>query len=348
MATGFLAFLIALVTSFAITIPVRQFALRLGMVDRPGPRKIHLEPVPLLGGIAIYVGMILALLVCCSGKVPSQIFGILAAASLLLLVGTLDDRGLLHHQLKLFLAMPVAGLVVLSAGVRAQIFSTVFPGTFGSIADAVVTVFWITGITAAFSILDYMDGLCAGIAAVASFFFVILANLNGQMLVGTLAAVVAGGSLGFLVWNFSPAKIFMGDGGAMLLGFLLGTLALKLRITAVTHHAVWLAPIFVLAVPIFDTALVSVSRLRRGLVPFTSPGKDHIGHRLANAGLGTCISVLAMYAMGLGGGLLAILATRLNSLWIAALAGVLVLALMVAIALLECLPYERQGSESIP
>ena len=348
MATGFLAFAIGLVTSLAITIPVRKFAVRVGMVDRPGPRKIHLEPIPLLGGIAIYAGVILALLVCYSGKTFSQILGILAAATLLLLVGTLDDRGLLHHQLKLFLAMPAAGLIVLSAGVRAQIFSTLLPGGFGSVADAVATVCWITGITAAFSILDYMDGVCAGVAAVAALFMAILASLNGQVLISTLAAAVAGAALGFLGWNFSPARIFMGDGGAMLLGFLVATSALGLRLTAISPHAFWLAPIFILAVPIFDTALVCVSRLRRGLVPFASPGKDHAGHRLANSGLGKRTSVLTMYAMGLGGGILAILATRLKSFSILMLAGALLLCLIGAIALMEYLPYERQDPRSTP
>src|SRR5579863_8381193 len=151
MATGFLTFTIALITSLAVTIPVRQFALRIGMVDQPGPRKIHLEPVPLLGGIAIYAAVILAMLVSYPGDALSQLLAILAAATLLLLVGTLDDRGLLHHQLKLFLAMPAAALIVLSSGIRADIFSTLLPGRYRSVADATLTVFWITGITAAFS-----------------------------------------------------------------------------------------------------------------------------------------------------------------------------------------------------
>jgi UDP-GlcNAc:undecaprenyl-phosphate/decaprenyl-phosphate GlcNAc-1-phosphate transferase len=327
---------------------VRKFALRTGMVDWPGPRKIHLKPIPLMGGISIYAGVILALFVSYPGQGLRQILAILAAATLLLLVGTLDDRGLLHHQLKLFLAMPVAGVLVLSSGVHAEIFFAVLPRPFSSWADALLTIFWITGITAAFSILDYMDGVCAGVAALSSVFLAILANLNGQKLVGTLAAAVAGAALGFLVWNFSPAKIFMGDGGAMLLGFLVATLALELRVNAVSPQASWLAPIFVLAVPIFDTALVSISRLRRGLVPFTSPGKDHIGHRLVNSGLGTRLSVLSMYSMNLGGGLLAILATRLNSSWTLRLTGILLLFLIAAIVLLEYLPYERQDSRPTP
>jgi UDP-GlcNAc:undecaprenyl-phosphate/decaprenyl-phosphate GlcNAc-1-phosphate transferase len=345
MAAGFLTFTIALVTSLAATVPVGQFAVRIGMVDRPGPRKIHLEPIPLLGGIAIYAAVILAVLVSYPSQTVSEILGILAGATLLLLVGTLDDRGLLHHQVKLFLAMPAAGLIVLSSGTRANIFSTVLPGQLGFLADAGLTVFWITGITAAFSILDYMDGVCAGIAAIASLFLAILASLNGQVLVTTLSAAVLGATLGFLKWNFSPAKIFMGDGGAMLLGFLVATLALKLRVSALSPHAAWLTPVLVLAVPIFDTALVSVSRLRRGLVPFTSPGKDHAGHRLVNSGLGTRASVLTLYAMGVSCGFMAILSTRINTYWVNRLAVLSVLGLIAAIALLECLPYERQNSQ---
>jgi UDP-GlcNAc:undecaprenyl-phosphate GlcNAc-1-phosphate transferase len=275
----------------------------------------------------------------------SEILAILGGSTLLLLVGTLDDRGLLHHQVKLLLAMPIAGLIVLSSGIRADIFSTALPGSFGSLADAALTVFWITGITAAFSILDYMDGVCAGIAAIASLFLVILASLSGQVLVITLSAAVLGATLGFLKWNFSPAKIFMGDGGAMFLGFLVATLALKLRVNAVSPHACWLAPILVLAVPIFDTALVSVSRLRRGLVPFTSPGKDHTGHRLANSGLGTRASVLVLYATGTICGCLAILSTRISTRWVNNLAVLVLLCLIAAIEILECLPYERQNSQ---
>jgi UDP-GlcNAc:undecaprenyl-phosphate GlcNAc-1-phosphate transferase len=192
------------------------------------------------------------------------------------------------------------------------------------------------------SSLDYMDGVCAGVAAIVSLFFAILAILSGQVLVSTLAAAVMGAALGFLRWNFNPAKIFMGDGGAMLLGFLVATLALKLRVGASSRSAIWLVPVLVLAVPIFDTTLVSISRLRRGLLPFTSPGKDHTGHRLANGGLGTRGAVLVMYALGIGFGLLAILSTHLNSGQMEIFAAIVTVSLLGAIGLLERLPYERQ------
>lgn len=346
MTAGLLTFTIALVTSLVITVPVRQFAIRVGMVDYPGPRKIHLQPIPLLGGIAIYFAVILAVFVSKPGEPRSEILAILAGATLLLLVGTFDDRGLLHHQVKLFLAMPVAGLIVFLSGIHAQIFSTLFLGHFNSTVDAAVTVFWITGITASFSILDYMDGLCAGIAAISSLFLAILAILNGQVLISALAAAVTGAALGFLRWNFSPAKIFMGDGGAMLLGFFVGTLALELRVNSVAQKAGWLTPVLILAVPIFDTTLISISRLRRGLLPFTSPGKDHTGHRLANSGLSTRASVLILYAIGFALGLLAILSTRLASGELVTMSAVLLLGLSGAIAILEHLPYEQQRSRT--
>jgi UDP-GlcNAc:undecaprenyl-phosphate GlcNAc-1-phosphate transferase len=346
MTAGLLTFAVALVASLVITLPVRQFAVHIGMVDQPGPRKIHLQPIPLLGGIAIYTSVLLGLVVSKSGEPLSGILAILAGATLLLVVGTLDDRGLLHHQLKLFVAMPLAGLIVLSSGIHARVFSTLLPGAFSSVADSVMTVLWITAITAAFSILDYMDGLCAGIAAVSSFFLAILALLSGQLLAGTLAAAVTGAALGFLRWNFSPAKIFMGDGGAMLLGFLVATLALELRMNGTSRKITWLALILVIAAPIFDTTLVSVSRLRRGLIPFTSPGKDHTGHRLANSGLSMRASVLIMYAAGVGFGLLAIVSTRLNPAQLIKLAVIVLICLVAAIALLERLPYEQQDPRS--
>ena len=348
MVAVLLAFTVALVASLGLTVPVRQFALRVGMVDHPGPRKVHLQPIPLLGGIAIYSGVLLAILVSVSGPAITETLGILAGATLVILVGTLDDRGLLHHQVKLFVGMPIAGLILLAAGIHAQFFSVLSPGHASSVADGVLTVFWVTGVIASFSIFDYMDGLCAGIAAIASLFFAILALFSGQVLVSTLAAAVMGAALGFLRWNFNPAKIFMGDGGAMLLGFLMATLALKLRMNGVSHGAEWVVPILVLGVPLFDTLLVTISRSRRGLLPFATPGKDHTGHRLANWGLGTRRAVVALYACGVIFGMLALLASRLSSWGAGGLAAVVGVSALAGVALLETAPYERQKRKPQP
>ena len=342
MTAVLIAFTFALLASLGLTVPVRQLALRVGMVDHPGPRKVHLTPIPLLGGLAIYCGVVLAILVAIKGEAWGQMVGILAGATLVALVGVLDDRGLLHHQIKLFVGMPGAAIILLASGVRAQVFSTILGGQAGRLADAALTILWVVGITAAFSIFDHMDGLCAGVAAMAALFFTIFATLSGQVLVSTLAAAVLGAAVGFLRWNFNPAKIFMGDGGAMFLGFLMATLALKLRPSEPPQANSWLIPVLILGVPIFDTTLVSISRSRRGLLPFASPGKDHTAHRLANLGLGQRRAVLALYALGAVFGLVALVVKHLPARQSYALAGVMAAAMLVAVALLESAPFDRQ------
>src|SRR5712691_10680555 len=342
MAAGVLAFFIALFGSVMLVVPVRVIALRVGMVDLPGPRKVHLTPIPLLGGVAIYLAVILAVLFAFHGPARTQIAGILLGATLVAAVGILDDRGLLHHQVKLFAGMPLAAAILLVSEIRAQFFSVILGGRSGDLLDAALTVVWVVGITASFSILDHMDGLCAGVAAMASVFFTLLAYLNGQTLVTTLAAAVLGAAAGFLRWNFKPAKIFMGDGGAMFLGFLMATLGLKLRPADSPLPTSWLVPVLILGVTIFDTTLVTISRSRRGLLPFATPGKDHVAHRLANLGLGQRGAVLTLYGLGGVFGLLALGVSRLPVGQGYALAALTLLAVLTAVVLLERAPYERQ------
>ncbi|HXQ25760.1 MAG TPA: MraY family glycosyltransferase [Candidatus Acidoferrales bacterium] len=342
LPSDLIAFAVALLGSLGLTVPVRRLALRYGMVDQPGPRKVHLRPIPLLGGIAIYLGFVLAILLTLHGAPKQQIAGILAGATLLATVGLLDDGGLLHHQVKLFVGMPAAALFLLASGIRAQIFSTFISGPVGVALDCALTILWVVGVTASFSILDHMDGLCAGIAAFAAGFFTISATLNGQTMVRTLGAAALGAALGFLRWNFNPAKIFMGDGGAMFLGFLMAALALKIRPEGAEFPATWLVPVLILGVPIFDTTLVSISRARRGLLPFTSPGKDHAAHRLSNLGLGHRGAVLAMYCLATSFGLLALIVPYVSPGTAYLLAGILSVVGLLAILLLESAPYERQ------
>jgi UDP-GlcNAc:undecaprenyl-phosphate GlcNAc-1-phosphate transferase len=347
MAAGVLAFFIALFSSLMLIVPVRALALRVGMVDLPGPRKVHLQPIPLLGGLAMYGGVMLAILFAFDGAARAQSAGIVTGATLVAAVGFLDDRGWLHHQVKLFVAMPLAAGILLASGIHAQVFGVLLSGNIGSVLDAALTIFWVVGITASFSILDHMDGLCAGVAAMASIFFVMLAYLNGQTLVSTLAAAVLGASTGFLRWNFKPAKIFMGDGGAMFLGFLMATLGLKLRLEQANHLSGWLAPLLILGVTIFDTTLVTISRLRRGLLPFATPGKDHAAHRLANLGLGQRGAVLGLYSLGAFSGGAAVLVAYTparGALLMAVIAGVLIL---LGVALLERAPYETQARKPV-
>ena len=350
--TDLIAFGVALIASLGLTIPVRRLAIRYGMVDRPGPRKVHLKPMPLLGGIAIYLGFMLAILFAVHAAPKQQIAGILSGASLVALIGFMDDGGLLHHQIKLFVGMPASAFFLIATGIRAQLFSQFIPGTLGAVLDGCFTVLWVMGITASFSILDHMDGLCAGIAAVAAAFFTLEAALNGQVLVRTLAAATFGAALGFLRWNFNPAKIFMGDGGAMFLGFLMATLGLKIRTESIEFPFNWLVSVLILVVPIFDTTLVSISRSRRGLLPFTSPGKDHTAHRLSNLGLGHRGAVLLLYSLGACGGALALVVSRLRPGATYAIIAALIVLALVGIFFLETAPYERQAklpkSTSVP
>ena len=344
MLTGVLIFAIAFTTSFGLTGPIRRLALHLGMVDQPNSRKLHQRPMPLLGGLAIYCGTVVAIMFSLEGQPRGQILGILASGTLLLVTGILDDRGVLHHQIKLFVAMPLAASTLVALGIRFHIASELLPVSrrTATSLDLGVTLLWLVGITAAFSILDHMDGLVSGVAAIASLFLTLLAILNGQVLVAPLGAAVFGSSLGFLRWNFKPAKIFMGDGGAMFLGFMVSMLGVKLRLPQTPQTIAWMIPVLLLAVPIFDTTLVTISRSRRGLLPFASPGKDHTAHRLANLRLGQRGAVLVIYGAGVFFGVLAVMVSRLSLQQPLLFGAVLALAVLAGVVLLEKVPYERQ------
>jgi UDP-GlcNAc:undecaprenyl-phosphate GlcNAc-1-phosphate transferase len=345
MLPQLLAILTALVASLTLTPAARRLAVHLGAVDLPGPRKVHLTPMPLWGGLAIYGAATLAVLLFSEfvdHAVRLQIVGVVAAGTLLVVVGSLDDRRLLHPQVKLMGAMPAAALILIVSGVRAGVFVGVFgSGPLWTAADLALTAFWVVGITAAFSILDHMDGLVAGIASIAAAFFLAMAVSGGQILVATLSAAVLGAAVGFLRWNFNPARIFMGDGGAMFLGFMMATLGLKLRVDAGAFSAA-VVPLFVLAVPVFDTTLVTISRSRRGLVPFSSPGKDHTAHRLVTRGFSQRGAVLVMYGTGALGGVCALAAGKLPALGAYALSGAAVAIAAWQIVQLERRAFERQ------
>jgi UDP-GlcNAc:undecaprenyl-phosphate GlcNAc-1-phosphate transferase len=342
MPAGLLAFFISLIASMTLVVPVRALALRVGMVDLPGPRKVHLTPIPLLGGLAMYAAVVIAVLFAFTGAAREQVVGILIGATLVAAVGILDDRGILHHQVKLFIGMPIAAAILMVSGIHAQVFSVILGGRTGNILDAALTVVWVVGITASFSILDHMDGLCAGVAAMASVFFAMIAYLNGQTLVATLAAAVLGAAAGFLRWNFKPAKIFMGDGGAMFLGFLMATLGLKLRLENPSHLVGWVVPLLILGATIFDTTLVTISRSRRGLLPFTTPGKDHAAHRFANLGLGHRGAVLTLYTLGAFSGGAAVLISYLSTRGAALVSVAALTIVFLGVYFLERAPYERQ------
>lgn len=283
-----LIFLLSLALTAVGTPLVRRWALWLGFVDMPASRKLHAEPMPLMGGVAIFGGAILAFIIFLTQfTFTTQVGGILGAMLLVGGVGLVDDRRGLAARYKL-LGQFVAACILIATNVYVKL-------PLPLVANYAITVVWVVGISNAINLLDNMDGLSAGVSGVAAAFLVLMASANGQALVASLAAAVLGACLGFLRYNFKPATIFMGDAGALFLGFVLAVLGLQLRFLHNTPVVTWMVPVLVLGVPIFDTTLVTISRGRRGLNPLTTPGKDHISHRLVELGFSQREAVLVIY-----------------------------------------------------
>ncbi len=317
MTPYFLIAFSALLLAIGSTPLMRRLALRYAVVDAPSGRKIHATPVPLLGGAAIYVSFVLVLIFFGDRFYINQFVGIFSGATFMSLMGVVDDRWGLGSYVKLVGQLFAAGILVFS-GVQIHIF--------GGWLDIVLTMLWVVGITNAMNLLDNMDGLSGGIAMIAAVFFTLLAAMSRQYLVGALAAALAGACAGFLIYNWNPAHIFMGDTGSLFLGFLLSAVAIKMRFPSNSVTVTWMIPLLVLAVPLFDTTLVFVSRLRRGKNPLTTPGKDHLSHRLARLTGSRREAVLLCYLLAGAIGLLAIFLTQ------AALPEAIFVALMVVSA----------------
>jgi UDP-GlcNAc:undecaprenyl-phosphate GlcNAc-1-phosphate transferase len=322
-----LIFLTALIFS-ALSVPlVRRVALRVGVVDVPNARKVHTAPVPLLGGAAIYAGFMLALVALGDRFYIRELVGIFLGATLVSLFGVADDRWGMHAYLKLGVQL-LAGVILVLGGTQVRLFEQEW-------LNWALTLLWVVGMTNALNLLDNMDGLSGGVTTVAAAFFLLLAAMSGQYLVGAMAAALIGACVGFLRYNLNPATIFMGDTGAPFLGFLLAALAIKLRFPSNVPWVTWLVPVCVLALPIFDTSLVFFSRLRRGKNPLTTPGKDHVSHRLAALGLTRREAVLTCYLIGCGCGMVAVYISQASAPDAYVAAGLLALAGLAGIAWFE-------------
>jgi len=287
-------------------VPVlRWLALRMGFLDQPDDgRKDQARPVPLLGGPAMFLAAVVALLLAHGRGLPESVRGSMLAGALVALLGLLDD----HRPLSAWLRLAVqagAGVLLVVHGVQVRLD---FLPAAGNLA---LTLFWVLAITNAMNLLDNMDGLSAGVAAIASAWMVLLGVWNAQPLVAPVAAALLGACLGFLRYNLPPARIYMGDSGAYFLGFFLALLSLQLRFRGQDEAATWAVPLLLLAVPLLDTGLVVVSRLRRGVHPFT-PGRDHLSHRLVRLGLDKPRAVQVLWAAGALSGAVGILVSRLE------------------------------------
>ncbi|MCK6580544.1 MAG: undecaprenyl/decaprenyl-phosphate alpha-N-acetylglucosaminyl 1-phosphate transferase [Anaerolineae bacterium] len=297
-------------TALGMTPLSRAIALRLGVVDKPNQRKLHTDHKPLMGGLAIFAGFTLAILLFVLPHHLLELGALLLGAALLAVVGLIDDRYDLGIRVKLVAQAVAAGILILG-GIHIQLFNT-------PLLDYPLTVLWVVTLTNAVNFLDNMDGLSAGLSAIAGLYFTFLAYNEGVALVGVLAAALAGSAIGFLIYNFNPASTFMGDMGALVLGFVLSALGIELRFGAQPLSVTWMVPILVLALPLFDICLVVFTRLSEGRSPGQA-GKDHTSHRLLSLGLSQRRAIFVLYGGCAVFGALGVLVSREppeRALWI--------------------------------
>ncbi|MBI3321172.1 MAG: hypothetical protein HYZ91_02765 [Candidatus Omnitrophica bacterium] len=290
--------------TFLLTPLVRAFAVRYGWVARPVEDRWGRRVVARLGGVAMFVGFMTALVVWAPAG-PS-VRGLLVGASLVFLLGLLDDLRRMRPYTKLIAQLAIGCIMVLS-GIRIELVQWPWP-------SIPLSVFWFVLVMNAFNLLDNMDGLAAGVGAIAAGFCTVHSVLLGQWTVATIAAGVSGICLGFLCYNVPPAKIFMGDSGSHLLGLSLAAVALLGN----WHHSAQLisvlaVPTLVLAVPIFDTCFVTAQRLAHHQHPFVG-GRDHVSHRLAILGLSTRQTVLVFYGVSICLGFLSVVSAAFKPL----------------------------------
>jgi UDP-GlcNAc:undecaprenyl-phosphate GlcNAc-1-phosphate transferase len=346
---------ISFVISWWLTFAMRRIAPRLGFVDRPGGRKIHAKSKPLGGGVGIFWGFAIPLIVAliaiplihvASDPAPwwapyrsgfigqmSLIGTFLGAALALHIMGLIDDRRALGPYLKLVVQLAAAAALVIPFR-QMRVLTALGPGV-----SIIASILWIAAITNAFNFLDNMDGLSAGIAAVATMAFLITTLLIGQWFVAASLALLLGALVGFLCFNFPPASIFMGDSGSLVIGFILGVLTV--RTTFLTpgqdFGAGWyavFAPVIVLAVPLYDLIVVSVIRLSRGRSPFIGD-TNHFSHRLVARGMSRRTAVLCLYLLTAATSVAAILLPHVTTPFAAMLIFVQTLLVLGVVALLE-------------
>ena len=354
---------ISFVVSWLLTFAMIRVAPRLGFVDKPGGRKIHANPKPLGGGVAIFLGIALPMLLglvlvnfagdslvrrfdnrqevydlVAGGQYQTPLsLGLLAALLVMHAMGLFDDRKALGPGVKLFIQLAVTTILVIGFKMRA--LTALDAMGLGIWPSLVVTVLWIAAITNAFNFLDNMDGLSAGVAAVAATAFLITALLIGQWFVAATLALLLGALLGFLCFNFAPARIFMGDSGSLVIGFLLGVLTV--RTTFLPKGQDWgagwyavFAPLIVLAVPLYDLIVVSVIRISRGKNPFVGD-TNHFSHRLVARGMSRRTAVLTLYLLTAATSVAAILLPYVTSTFAAMLIFAQTLLVLGVVALLE-------------
>jgi UDP-GlcNAc:undecaprenyl-phosphate/decaprenyl-phosphate GlcNAc-1-phosphate transferase len=314
----------AILATLAITPLAIKVAIRFQLIDEPNssPHKVHQRPMPKAGGLAI--GLVIISINLLSGNLQSDVIrAILLASSIIFLFGLWDDTHKLSPGWKL-VGQILATIILISQGIHIRMLGSM------TLLNMTLTLIWTIGITNAFNLVDSMDGLAIGLAAIASAFFMLVTVDAAQPALSLLSAIILGSSIGMLYFNTLPAHTFLGDSGAQFLGFILAALGIAYTPPGLPQPSSWFVPILLLSVPIFDTSLVVVSRLRHKR-PIYQAGLDHTYHRLINLGLPSSRAVLTMHLFAIVSGCLAFMALPLPPLWANA---IFILALLVGSLLL--------------
>ena len=294
------AFIVSFAFTFATTPLVRRFAFKIGAIDKPKDnRRMHKKPTPRIGGLAIIFGFTVATL--CFAQPSRQLYGTLAGAAIIAVMGVIDDCKNLPAKLK-FVIQIIAALVVVFAGdIKIDVFTNpnflsdnpywVLPEWL----SVTLTVIWIVFITNAVNFIDGLDGLAAGVSAIMSISLVFISIRVGEYSIAILGIALMGSCFGFLPFNFNPAKIFMGDTGSTFLGFMLATLSIQgvFKSYAVISFAV---PLLILGLPLFDALFAMIRRILRGQSPMTAD-RGHLHHRLVDMGFSQKQTVFILYAI---------------------------------------------------
>lgn len=331
-----IAFVAALIMSLALTPFVKRFAEWVGAMDQPNQRKVHTRTMPRLGGLAIFlafIGTFFIVLPALPEYNANAVWGLLAGSSIIVLIGALDDKFDLSARVK-FLAQLAAAGVVVAFGLKINIGLIDLP--FGDNTwlqsmewmSVPLTILWIVGVTNAINLIDGLDGLAGGVSAIATATMLVLAIMMGNITVIILCAALLGSTIGFLFFNFHPAKIFMGDSGALFLGFCMATLSI-LGFKEATLVS-FVVPLLVLGVPLSDTIFAIIRRIANRK-PISVADKNHLHHCLMRLGLSHRKTVLVIYGISLIFGGCAIGLSQSKYLWVT-LAIIIVMLITLEIA----------------
>lgn len=308
MQVYFTAFLIALGVAYLVTPSVQRLAVRWGAVDKPEARKVHTGIIPRLGGLAIYAGFIAAVLA--SVHLTWELLGILVGGTAILLLGVADDIYQISAKTKL-IGQIAAASVLLLFDIRIDWVTNPFGNMIYLDMLAIpITLIWVVSLTNTLNLIDGLDGLAAGVSVIAAVTIFLMAVELNFWLVAVLTAALAGSALGFLYFNFSPAKIFMGDTGSMFLGYMLAAVSLVGTVKSAATIAL-IVPMVALGLPILDTACAIIRRFNNGQ-PIFKPDRGHLHHRLLDMGLTQKQVVLILYLVTILLGVSAIVMTEVR------------------------------------